>query len=155
MGPVHSEAMDNWHALISQLGEQAEHLRIDQFISVEYTTGHHLVPEPYAQAAHAEPELICEVVSDVYLPATEWPLDEVALRRAGWSAPSQGTENWWRMVTGTDQVAAALVEGLRVGRACRDPESFTWSVGTFPPGPGNGEPVPVDASLSGDLARVA
>ena len=106
MGPVHSGVMDNWQALISQLGEHVEQLGVDQFIILEYTTGRHLAPEPYAQTAHAGPDgLICEVVSDVYLPASQWPLDEVALRRAGWSAPSPETENWWRLVECADEVA--------------------------------------------------
>jgi T3SS (YopN, CesT) and YbjN peptide-binding chaperone 3 len=148
--------MDDWQALISQLGEDAESLRVDQFVILDYTSGRRLDPDPYAQAAHAGPDgLICEVVSDVYLPAGRWPLDEVALRRAGWSAPSQGTENWWRLVETSVDVAAVLVEGLRLGRACTDPEAFSWSVGTFPPGPGDGEPVPVPAPLPGEMAQAA
>lgn len=31
MGPAHSGAMDDCHALVSQLGKQAERLKVDQF----------------------------------------------------------------------------------------------------------------------------
>ena len=156
MGLAHSGVVDDWQELITQIGESAQVLRSDQFIIVEYATGRPLTPEPYAQAADAGPNgMICEVVSGEYLPASQWPLDEVALRRAGWAAPSQGTENWWRLVESADLVAAALVDGLRVGRACLDPQAFNWTVGTFPPSPGDGEPVPIPGSVPGDLARVA
>jgi hypothetical protein len=147
--------MDDWQDLIAQIGESARALIVGQFIVVDYATSHRLSPEPYAQATHAGPDLICELVSGEYLPASQWPLDEVALRRAGWAAPSQGTENWWRLVEAADLVAAALVDGLRMGRACLDPEAFSWTVGTFPPSPGDGEPVPIPAPYPGDLARAA
>jgi hypothetical protein len=147
--------MDDWQALITQIGESARALRVDQFIIVDYATGRCLSPEPYAQAAHAGPDLICEVVSGEYLPAGLWPLNEVALRRAGWSQPSPRDYNWWRLVETADQVAASLVDGLRLGRGCSDPQAFSWTVGTFPPGPGEGEPVPVPAQRPGEMARVA
>jgi len=40
-------------------------------------------PRPYAQCAPEPDGWYCEVVSQTYLPATAWPIDEVALRRLG------------------------------------------------------------------------
>ncbi len=82
-------------------------------------------------------------MSQNYLPADRWPIDELNLRRGGWVPPADDTENWWQEVDTSDGAASLLIAGLRAGRMCPDPDHFTWSIGTFPSGPDGGEPVPV------------
>ena len=129
---------DSWTAAALDLAVVLELVRPGQFAIVECAVD--LDPDdfPYVQAARSADGWYCEVVSRTYLPATAWPIDEVALRRLGWSPPGDG-DNWHREAALADDVASLLLTGLRQGRACPDDASLNWWVGTFPPGPDNGE----------------
>ena len=72
-----------------------------------------------------------------------WPIDELALRRAGWLLPDDETANWWQGADSARIAAERLVQGLRAGRLCPDPQAFSCRGGTFPSGPDGGEPVPL------------
>ncbi|MDQ1250739.1 MAG: hypothetical protein QG597_5119 [Actinomycetota bacterium] len=121
-------------------------LRWEQFLVLEYDAEEDAAPLPYAQAARDPDNWYVELVSGNYLPASAWPLDEVLLRRQGWSPPDRETANWWAACPRESAVARALVAGLRDGRSCADSHRYCWSVGTFPDGPRGGEPVPVPPS---------
>lgn len=132
-----------WRELIDEIGQALLRLRPGQFLLLEYDALRTWDPRPYAQCAREVDSWYCEVVSQHYLGATQWPIDELALRRAGWLLPDDETANWWLNAESAEATAALLVEGLRLGRMCPDPEKFAWSVGTFPSGPDGGEPLPV------------
>ena len=118
-----------------------------QFLLLEYLSDEDLPVEPYAQAAIDPGGWHCEVVSARYLPVHRWPLDERALLRAGWQAPCDRTENWWRTDVDLELAAQLLVDALWVGRACADADRYAISIGTFPPGPGGGRPLPAPDGL--------
>ena len=128
----------SWIAAAVDLAIVLELLRPGQFAVIECAVD--LDPDdfPYVQAARTTDGWYCEVVSQAHLPATAWPIDEVALRRLGWGPPDDG-ENWHREAAVDDGVAGLLLEGLRYGRACPDDASLSWWVGTFPSGPDDGE----------------
>jgi hypothetical protein len=118
-----------------------------QFLVLEYLTEDDLPVEPYAQAALDPGGWYCEVVSDWYLPAHRWPMNELALARAGWQVRDDVTDNWWCADVDLASAAHLLVDALWNGRSCTDPDRFAISVGTFPTGPDGGEPIPVPDEL--------
>lgn len=111
------------------------------FVVVEVDTGRGLDPDPYAQASREGEGWYCELVSQDFLPATAWPIDEVALRRSGWAPPLEAPGNWWRSADDAERCVRLLLSGLREGRACEDPEAYRWRTGRFPPGPDGGLPL--------------
>ncbi len=132
-----------WTRLVDRLAKELGDLRPGSFVILEYDKETPWAPRPYAQCAREVDGWYCELVSESYLPREHWPIDELALRRAGWLLPDDETDNWWQ---GADTAAAAavrLVEGLRAGRLCPDPEAFSCRSGTFPSGPNGGEPLPL------------
>jgi hypothetical protein len=131
-----------WDELISRLAVSVEEVIEGRFLTLDYVTGG--LPIPYAQLAHTGGQRLCEVVSARHLPAGEWPLNELALQRTGWSVPcGDDLPNWWRYdLTEPDEIAGGLLRGLRDGRGCTDPGAFRWHIGSFPPGPGDGEEIP-------------
>lgn len=126
-----------------------------QFVIVENVVGLPDSDLPYAQAARSVDGWYCEVVSDAFLPAPVWPIDELALRRLGWSPPdpAQPDDNWSTELPLNADIAKLLLEGLRKGRCCPDDAPLRWSVGTFPSGPDGG--LPLDADLPSDLDLAA
>lgn len=118
----------------------------NQFVLVQYDTGVPFGPEPYAQAAVVGQAWHCEVVSGRYLLPGIWPLDEVALKRTGWTMAGDGAGNWSQSVASTHTAVALMVEGLRFGRHCPDPGGFLVSVESFVsrPGPRGGDGVPLE-----------
>jgi hypothetical protein len=134
---------DRWTELAGEIGAALARLRPGQFLLIEYDALRTWDPRPYAQCAREVDSWYCEVVSQNYLGAAQWPIDELTLRRSGWLLPDDETANWWLNAESADAAAMLLVEGLRLGRLCPDPGAFAWSVGTFPSGPDGGEPLPV------------
>lgn len=132
-----------WSELESAVAAVLTGIRHGQFLVVEYDISDSLDPLPYAQCAREVDGWYCEVVSQYYLEGARWPIDELALRRAGWLLPDDQTANWWRSADSSTSAACHVLEGLRRGRCCPDPDVVAWSVGTFPSGPDGGEPVPV------------
>lgn len=133
--------------LVSWVQDALDQVKPGQFLLIEYLPNTDLPVEPYAQAALDPGGWYCEVVSDRYLPAHRWPLDEVALVREGWLQPDSDTDNWWRGDVLLGAAADLLVTGLWVGRGCTDENRYAISVGTFPTGPDGGEPLPEPEAL--------
>ena len=131
----------DWAGLKQQIAEAAYELRPGQFIIVEYATPSGCDPEPYSQAAFHSDYIQLEVVSEVYLAASQWPIDAEALTRAGWHEPGEVVENWWRNADSAHETASLLVQALRRGRSCWDPQRFSWQMGTFPHGSDGGLPI--------------
>jgi len=132
-----------WTELADEICSALSRLRPGRFLIVQYDAEGKWDPRPYAQCAPEVDSWYCEVVSQNYLGAERWPIDELALRRMGWLLPDLETANWWRDADSAEASGRLLVEGLRQGRLCTDPELFSWSVGSFPSGPDGGEPLPV------------
>ncbi len=112
-----------------------------QFLTLDYSDGPPGL-EPYAQLAVDGDSYYLEVVSELHLPPTQWPLYSSILRAAGWSAPDDDTANWWQTATDPHLAARALVDALMTGRGCTAPDRFSVSIGTFPAPPDGGEPLP-------------
>lgn len=129
-----------WEALAAEVAEALANLGPHQFLILEYHPGGAF--EPYSQAAHEMGGYHCELVSEEYLPADQWPIDDVAIRRLGWTGPDPDTPNWWTWAVTAEQAARHLVDGLRHGRRCPDLSAYVWRDGTFPGGGGGGEPLP-------------
>ena len=115
-------------------------LYLGQFLILDYDSGD---PgnEPYAQLAVESDGYYLEVVSEHNLPPALWPLETRWLRTRGWAAPDESTDNWWRSSSDARLAALALVTALTVARACREPDRFSVSTGTFPVPPDGGEPL--------------
>ncbi len=134
-----------WDMLTAEVAQTLRSVRPGQFVLLEFVE-HDGVPPwspwPYAQCVWKPDGWYCEAVSASFLPADQWPLDELALRRAGWHPPTDSAGNWYRHEHSADGAARTLVEALRHSRDCQDPSRYRWEVGTFPTGPDGGEPVP-------------
>lgn len=121
-----------WDDLVDDLALDMVELEYRQFVILEFNT--QLDPNPYAQATpNSAGDWLCEVVSDHYLGAECWPLDEVDLTSRGWAAPVRPEDNWENSSGDAGAAAVLLVEALRFGRACADPLVFTWRISWFPP----------------------
>ena len=135
---------DGWADLVHDLTLDLGAIVPGQFVIVEH--GAQLDPNPYVQAA---PERgggwYCEVVSEAYLPAGVWPIDEGYLCAAGWTPPTDSRDNWSRTADSPAQVAGLLADGLRHGRVCPDWQQVMWRTAWFPrppdDGPGDDPPV--------------
>lgn len=128
----------------------------NQFVLLQYDTGVPFGPEPYAQAALVDRAWHCEVVSGRYLLPGIWPLDELALKRAGWTMAGNGASNWSQSVASAHTAATLMVEGLRFGRHCPDPRAFLVSVESFVSGPGprGGDGLPLELSTAASFPDV-
>lgn len=121
-----------WDDLVHDLALDMAELEYRQFVIIEYNT--QLDPNPYAQATPtASEDWMCEVVSEHYLGTAWWPPDEFALVSRGWAAPQRLEDNWSNFTADPASAALLLVEALRDGRECADPQVFTWRIGRFPP----------------------
>jgi hypothetical protein len=132
---------ERWSDLQDDFGYTIGCLTPQEFLLMRYLTVTN--PAPYAQVA-AEPDgsYYCEVVSHHHLTASCWPIDEARLVAAGWEAPVGRQTNWYRYADSADQAAALLIEALRFGRACGDPERFVGTIDRWPPDDDGGrEPV--------------
>jgi len=105
-------------------------------VLIDYNIGNPTGPDPYAQAALVDGLWHCEVVSGRYLIPARWPLNELWLKRFGWSLSAQGFANWFLSASTAQVAAVILVEGLRFGRQCVDPARFGVSVQSFAGGSG-------------------
>lgn len=119
--------------------------KIGHFAIVEFLPEGWEGAEPYVQAAREPSGWYLEVVSDRFLPRSVWPINELALRRCGWTPPADVDDNWSRFEEGDGDaraLAQLMHEGLVVGRVCIGDGSFRLTIGTFPPGPDGGLPLP-------------
>lgn len=121
-----------WDVAHERLVEDIRWLKDGDFTSVEYQVETAKDLSPYAQVAREDDYYWCEIVSEEFLPVSAWPLDQDVLRNAGWSPPDEDCPNWYSQRYGADAAAAAVLYGLRHGRACSDPERLRWRVATAP-----------------------
>jgi hypothetical protein len=140
---MNESVVSGWTLLVDRLTKALDDLRPGTFVILEYDKETPWDPRPYAQCAREVDDWYCEIVSESYLARDLWPIDELALRRGGWLLPDDETANWWQGAESARIAAERLIEGLRAGRLCPDPEAFSCRGGTFPSGPDGGEPVPV------------
>ena len=140
---------ETWEDLADRIAEAVAQVSSDMFLVLEYSDQSAGDMEPYAQMAGTGADPLCEVVSAWNLPAHDWPLNELALQRGGWSPPArQDFPNWWRFdLSEPDEIARGLLEGMRDGRDCTDPHGFRWRIGYFPTDPGGGEEIPEGATV--------
>ena len=111
-------------------------------VDVEPTPGPAL--GPYTQVSRYAGGFHCEAVSQTYLPAESWPVDEQVLRADGWCPPDEVADNWWQTTSDVDHAAVVMIRSLVLARGCADPERLTLSKGQHPDPPGDKEPLPAD-----------
>ena len=144
--PQHGCMTTTWAGLIGEVSGCLMRAGTNQFVLIQYDTGITAGPEPYAQAARDGDVWHGEVVSGRYLLPGRWPMDEMWLKRAGWTLTGGGAGNWFQTAPSPDVAAQMLVDGLRFGRHCAEAERFEVAVQSFVarPGPGRGGGTVVD-----------
>lgn len=128
-----------WESLIEEVQACLTRTRSHQFVLIEYDGDLTGGPDPYAQAALIDGYWHCEVVSARYLMPGRWPLNELWLKNSGWGLPAHACANWFQAAASDHGAAALLVDGLRFGRQCMEPDRFEVSVQSFAGGPGPGD----------------
>lgn len=120
-----------WQVLSESLADDVRWLKDGDFLSVNYDSG-----DPnysiYGQLAPEDGAYHCEVVSNDFMPADDWPLDAEYLQQSGWMAPDDDTPNWFRVHTGADLAAERLLLAMRYGRGCEDARRLDWEPARFP-----------------------
>lgn len=129
--PAAAELERYWPLLSAALAEEIQWLKDGDFLALDYETG-----DPayalYGQLAPEDGTFHCEVVSNEFMPADDWPLDVGFLQQAGWHAPEEDNPNWFQAIGGAESAAAGIIAAMRHGRGCIDPRRFSWSPATFP-----------------------
>lgn len=142
---------EEWHQAGELIGQLLAKMPWNTFLRVEYDGGEKVTTKPYAQAAPGVDGVWCEIVSERYLPAAEWPIDKRHLEKNGWSAPNEEVPNWLKERVPTGEAGHAIVRGLRHGRCCKDANKLRWSTGEFPSGPGPDGGVTIERALEGEV----
>lgn len=140
---------DEWHEAGTLISDLLGRMPWNSFLRVEYHADGEMRTSPYAQATPSADGVWCEIVSEQYLPAVEWPIDHGFLQENGWSAPDEEVPNWLKMRVPQGDAGHEIVKGLRHGRQCRDPQKLRWSTGEFPAGPSPDGGVTLDDALAG------
>ncbi len=122
-----------WADAVQALTDELVWLKDDDFLSVAYGDGTRQNCAPYAQATPHESGLALELVSEEFLSAKVWPLNSGFLIAAGWKAPSDENPNWHMVNVPREAAAKKLLDGLRLGRECRNAELLRWHLAVFPP----------------------
>jgi hypothetical protein len=104
----------------------------NSFLSIDYGDDAEGPHRPYAQASPSADGVRCEVVSEEFLPADQWPIEGGYLLRNGWSAPDEEVPNWHKQAIPPIESGHQILEGLRYGRRCDDPKKVRWHSGDFP-----------------------
>lgn len=143
-----------WADLQHDLTLDLREMEHGQFVIMQHYAG--LDPDPYVQAApDAAGGWYCELVSERYLPATEWPIDSWYLMAAGWTPPTDPRDNWSRPADSPSHAAQLLADGLRHGRQCRDWRPVTWRTACFPRPPEDGPNEPPHPPTPGQTGALA
>lgn len=131
-----SAVEERWARAGELVSEVLANMPWNSFLSIDYGDDADGLSRPYAQASPGPDGVWCEIVSEKFLSADQWPIDTAYLVRNGWSAPDDEVPNWHKQ--GVPPLAAGhqLLEALNRGRLCRDPEKVRWHSGDFPGGPG-------------------
>ncbi|MCO4239756.1 helicase associated domain-containing protein [Pseudarthrobacter sp. MDT3-28] len=122
-----------WADAVESLTDELLWLKDDDFVSVEYGYGTGENCPPYAQATPRESGLSLELVSEQFLSADVWPINSHFLISAGWEAPTNESPNWHMTDVPRESGAKKLLDGLRIGRECRDAGLLRWHLAVFPP----------------------
>lgn len=93
----------------------------NSFLSINYGNQCDGSRRPYAQASPSTDGVWCEIVAEEFLPPDHWPIDTDYLVSNGWSAPDEEVPNW-HMCVPPFEAGHKLLEGLKHGRLCRDPQ---------------------------------
>lgn len=124
-----------WEDLAEELRSALTSLPWNHVLTVEYETGNTGGDFPYAQALTGPGGVGVLLVSEDYLPAIAWPIDEDYLVETGWEQPTDEQPNWARTRLTVDEALEAVVGGLRHGRGCPDPYRFRWGSGVISTAP--------------------
>lgn len=120
-----------WKVQAESLADDVRWLKDGDFVTVNYSTG-----DPgyaiYGQLAPEEDGFHCEVVSNQFMPADDWPLDANYLEQSGWLPPDDETPNWFHVLAGAEHSAEQLLLALRFGRGCDDARRLHWRPAMFP-----------------------
>lgn len=140
---------DDWHRAGNLISDLLARMPWNSFLRVEYAGTKSNGVSPYAQATPSADGVWCEVVSEEFLPAADWPINQEFLARNHWSEPDSDFPNWWKSQVSPHDAGHQIVAALRLGRLCPDVTEFRWSTGEFPPGPGPDGGVTLDEALNG------
>jgi hypothetical protein len=140
---------EEWHQAGELIGQLLAKMPWNSFLRVEYDGNEEITTRPYAQATPSADGVWCEIVSEQYLPAAEWPINKRYLTDNGWAAPDDDAPNWFKTRVPLAAAGPEIVRGLRHGRGCRDANSLRWSTGDFPAGPGPDGGVTLDDAIAG------
>ncbi len=139
---------ESWARVGELISEVLANMPPGSFLSIQYAyEADNLTP--YAQAAPDADGVWCEIVSEKYLPAEQWPINTDYLAGNGWSAPTSHFPNWHNDGITHADAGHEILDGLRFGRGCDDPAKFRWHTGQFPSGPGPNGGVTLDDALNG------
>jgi hypothetical protein len=122
-----------WADAVESLTDELLWLKDDDFLSIEYGYGTGEDCAPYAQATPRKSGLSLELVSEEFLSAEVWPLNAHFLVSAGWEAPTGKNPNWHITDVPRESAAKILLDGLRIGRECRDAGLLRWHLAILPP----------------------
>ncbi|WP_407709137.1 TY-Chap domain-containing protein [Arthrobacter nitrophenolicus] len=142
---------EEWHQAGELIGQLLAKMPWNSFLRVEYDGDEEVTTRPYAQATPSADGVWCEIVSEQYLSAAEWPIDTRYFEKNGWSAPNEAAPNWFKERVSLGEAGHAVVRGLRHGRRCQDAKRLRWSTGEFPSGPGPDGGVTIDRALEGEV----
>lgn len=149
---------EHWARAGELVSEVLANMPWNSFLSIDYGDEADGPRLPYAQANPSADGVWCEIVSEDFLSADEWPIDTDYLVRNGWSAPDGEVPNWHKQGIPAVEAGHQLLETLRYGRRCDDPKKVRWHSGEFPGGPGPDGGVILDYEPGGvvrDLRRAS
>lgn len=131
-----NDAEERWARAGELVGEVLANMPWNSFLSIDYGDEADGPSRPYAQANPSADGVWCEIVSEEFLSANQWPIDAGYLIRNGWSAPDEEVPNWHKQGVPPLEAGHQILEGLAYGRDCHDPGKVRWHSGEFPGGPG-------------------
>lgn len=120
----------------------------NSFLSIDYGDEADGQLRPHAQASPSVDGVWCEIVSEEFLPADQWPISAEYLVGNGWSPPDDEVPNWHKQGIPHVEAGHQLLEGLKYGRCCDDPTKVRWHSADFPGGPGPDGGVILDGAIS-------
>ena len=106
---------------------------------------------PYAQGTRGADGVWCELVSERFLPAEQWPIDTEYLEARDWLVPDDDVPQWCKEKEPFTDAGHQILKGLRFGRLCPDPWQLRWSTGQFIIGPGPDRGVTLERALAGEV----
>lgn len=139
----------DWARAGERVSEVLAQMPWNSFLSIDYGDETDGPNRPYAQATTSADGVWCEIVSEEFLSAEQWPINIDYLVRNGWSAPDQVVPNWHKQGVPPIEAGHQILEGLAYGRNCHDPQKVRWHSGEFPGGPGPDGGVILDFASTG------